>query len=485
MVYQRATEGVHQQWADLTGDDDYNWQNFLPWYKKSVNFTGPDTEYRNANSTPTFITADIADEQPGHLSVTWPKYAQAFGSWSLKAFEQVGMPIIDGFLSGRLIGLSWATFTINADTMQRESSETAFLRATLGNPNYYLHPRAMVKKLLFDESKKATGILVDTEGVEYVLSARKEIILTAGVFGSPQILMASGVGPADQLEALNIPVVADRPGVGQNMQDHIYYGLSYRVNAPTVSSLNDPAFAAEQLELYHEHSAGMYSSPLSDAIGWEKIPTELRQGWDNKTNGALNAIAEDWPEVEYIGISALLGNMRKPRHGDPKDGYNYATIAASLVAPQSRGNLTLISGDTSDAPLINPAYLTHPADINVAVASVKRIRQMFATDALKPHLIGEEYFPGPSVESDEDIETFIRTHFHTIWHAACTCVMGPVSNPLSVVDNKGRVIGIEGVRVADAAAFPALVPGHLMSTVCELNPCWTRVEKVNCANLCG
>jgi choline dehydrogenase len=469
MVYQRATEGTHEAWADAVGDDAYTWDKFLPWYKKSVNFTAPNMELRMANATPQYNAMDASSfDGQGHLSVTWSHYAQAFGTWSTQAFKQIGLPVIDGFLSGKLIGQSYPNFALNADDMTRESSETSFLQSTLGNPDYTLHPMTMAKKILFNDKNKATGVLVSTEGFQYTLSARKEVIVSAGVFNSPQLLMASGVGPAAALKKLDIPVVADRPGVGQNMQDHLFYGVSYRVNAPTISSLNDPVFAAEQVKLYDEKAAGMYASPLTDVLAWEKIPSQYRKGWSNATVSALTKVPSDWPEVEYIAISALLGEQIDSRHTDPKDGYNYATIAVALVAPQSRGTLTINSADTSDAPLIDPGYYTHQADVDVAVAAFKRVREFYGTDAMTAHLIGDEYFPGKqNVTTDAQIEQFVRGKFNTIWHASSTCSMGRRSDPKAVVDSHARVIGVDGLRVVDASAFPMLTPGHLMSTVCK------------------
>jgi len=130
------------------------------------------------------------------------------------------------------------------------------------------------KQILFDTSKKATGIIIETEGLSYILSASNEVILSAGVFNSPQLLMASGVGPANTLKGLNIPVVADRPAVGQGMQDHLWYDISYRVNGVTLSALAHSAtFAAEQAQLYNDHAASLYSSSDTDVIAWEKIPS--------------------------------------------------------------------------------------------------------------------------------------------------------------------------------------------------------------------
>ncbi len=470
MVYQRGTVGSYQNWADAVGDQSYAWKNFLPYFQKSVTFTPPNTSLRFANSTPQYDAEAAAGGNKGPLGVSFSNYAQAFGTWATKGFEQIGIPEIRGFLSGKLNGQAVSTFTMNATTMQRDSSETSFLAQGLKNPGLKVHPQTLAKQIIFDGNKKATGVQVDTAGLSYILSANKEVILTAGVFGSPQLLMVSGVGPAATLQGLKIPIVADRPAVGQGMQDHLFYDIAYRVNGITVTELaNSPAFAAEQAKLYNGKAAGIYTSPNTDVIAWEKIPDPLRQNWSNETKSALAAYPADWPEVEYISISSYLGDMQDLRSPGPLDGFNYASLAAALVAPRSRGNLTITSADTSVAPLINPNYLTAQSDVDLVVASFKRIRQFYGTEAMQKFVIGDEYYPGKNVSTDKQIEDHIRKDFHTIWHATSTCAMGRVNDTKAVVDTRARVIGVKGLRVVDAAAFPLLPPGHPMATVCEFS----------------
>lgn len=259
MAYQRGTAASYQMWADAVGDQSYAWDNFLPFFEKSLNFTPPEMNIRFANSTPTY-DPDVLGSGDGPLSVTFSHYAQAFGTWAVKGLQAIGLPVIDGFQSGKLLGQSWSMFTIDATTMHRESSETSFLREGLNYPDsltvYHL---TLAKKILFDDDKTATGVLVDTQGKEYLLSARKEVIVSSGVFGSPQLLMVSGVGPADLLESLDIPVISDLPGVGQNFEDHVYVGVTHAVNAPTISALQSKSYAAEQ--------AALYNSPQASGVG--------------------------------------------------------------------------------------------------------------------------------------------------------------------------------------------------------------------------
>lgn len=216
MTYQRGTVGSYKQWADQVGDQSYTFEEFLPYFEKSLNFTPPDQSKRARNATPEYDLSTLGNGR-GPLSVTFANYAQALSSWVQKGLAEIGIPPINGFTSGNLIGSSYTVSTIEPSTMTRDSSETAFLQPALKNPNLYVFQSTLGKKIIFDVSKRATGVQVDTHGKVYTLSAKKEVVLSAGAYQSPQLLLVSGVGPKETLTKHNIPVVADRPGVGQNM----------------------------------------------------------------------------------------------------------------------------------------------------------------------------------------------------------------------------------------------------------------------------
>ncbi|CAJ2503177.1 Uu.00g105710.m01.CDS01 [Anthostomella pinea] len=472
MVYQRGTEGSYQMWADQVGDDSYEWANFLPWFEKSVNFSEPNMEKRPANSTPVYDAAVLGNRGP--LSVSYTNYPQVLATWAVKGLEKIGLSIIDGLNSGKLIGQSYGTFTIDGDTMIRSSSETAFLRQGLDNPDLTVYQLALAKKILFDDDKKATGVVVDTEGLEYTLSARKEVIVSAGTFGSPQLLLVSGVGPAETLTQYDIPVIADRPGVGQGMQDHIYFGISYRVIAPTFSSLLIPSYVAEQAELFNTNATGIFTNPTADVLAWEKIPEPLRSGMSSSTLAALAEYPDDWPEAEYISLGSYLGTDVDSRRGDPGDGYNYGTLVVAVVAPRSRGFVSISSADTSVHPIINPNHFTDQTDVDVGVAAFKRAREFWATDVMQEFVIGGESYPGANFTTDAQIEDVIRRSYNAIYHASCTNAMGKEDNPMAVVDTQGRVYGVESLRVVDASALPLLPPGHPQSTI------YAMTEKIAC-----
>ncbi|KAI1874081.1 uncharacterized protein JN550_002660 [Neoarthrinium moseri] len=478
MLYQRGTRGSYQKWADMVGDESYTFDKLLPYFEKSLNFTPPRNDLRLQNATPEYDASVLGTGAGGvgSLEISYPNWAYAFATWATKAFSQMGMSIrSDGFNSGGLLGQAYATFTINGKTMIRSSSETAFLQNSLKDPNYYVYPLTTAKQVLFDSSKKATGVRVDTAGLEYQVSARKEVIIAAGFIGSPQLLQVSGVGPAKLLGSLNIDVVADRPGVGENLQDHIIFGISQGVNVLTASSLGDVALFREQERLYVDESAGMLTSPAADILSWEKLPNSTRSTISNRTLSILaSEYPADWPEVEYITFSAWYGNASVFTADDPHDGTAYSTMAVALAAPLSRGTITIKSADVAKPPAIDPGFLTDRGDVEVAVAGFKRARQFWQQSSLDGLLVGGEAFPGDSVQTDDEIEANIRRNFNTVYHGSCTCAMGRSDDPKAVVDSKGRVYGVQGLRVIDASAFPLLPPGHPQATVYAL------AEKLAC-----
>ena len=479
LIYQRGTQSSYQKWVDAVGDETYTFENFLPYFEKSLKFTPPNNDLRPKKATHEFSTSALGTGN-GPLSLSFPNWAYAFGTWATTAFSQIGIPLRrEGFQNGGLLGHAYTMFTQNGDDMQRSSSETAFLRKALGNPNYYVYPLTMAKRILFDDDGgngtkgrlTATGVVVETAGAEYAIAANREVILSAGVFGSPQLLQVSGIGPRDLLEPLGIPVMVDLPGVGQNMQDHIFFGIARGINAVTTSALGDPVFIAEQHRLFAEEANGLLTSSAADVLAWEKLPGAARQSLSNETKRYLDTFPKDWPDVEYVTFSAYLGDLSMPIAADPHDGTQYATVAAALAVPRSRGSVNITSSDVSTMPVIDPRFLTEKADMEVAVAGFRRMREFWNASSIEPLLTGDEAFPGVSVTDEYDsIEAWIRKSFMTVYHGSCTCAMGKASDPYAVVDPQGRVYNVDGLRVVDASAFPLLPPGHIQSTVCKYFP---------------
>ena len=455
-----------QKWADEVGDSSYTFSNLLPYFKRSVRYTPPSINYLNSTNSQ---DSSAFDASGGPLQVSFGKYEDPFGTWSQRAFQSIGQIAIRGFQMGNLIGSAYMAFTENPTTGKRSSSESSFLESST-SPTLHVYNNTLAHRVLFSgKANLATGVVVSSAvssgSTEYILHARKEVIVSAGTFQSPQLLMVSGIGPKSTLEQYKIPILKDLPGVGLNLQDQPFFGSSYRVDLSTASAaLNNATLNSEAIEAFVQQGAGSLTNPAVPVIGWEKLPNATLSTLSPAARQALSTFPEDWPHLEFLPIGTVL-NTSNFADGDPVDGHNYATIATALIAPLSRGNVSISSKSMSDPPLINPAWLTSPVDLDVAIAAFKRQRAVWTYLAANNVTIGEEYLPGPTVATDAEISAYIQRTVAPIWHAAATCKMGKESDPLAVVDTRGRVYGTKGLRVVDASAFPFLPPGHPQSTV--------------------
>ncbi|KAL8665985.1 MAG: hypothetical protein Q9168_007580 [Polycauliona sp. 1 TL-2023] len=462
LYYQRPTAGSMDQWANMAGDDSYKFQNLLPYFKKSVKYTPPVVISSNSTN----------DQDPnawsstgGPLQISHGNFVDPFGTWAQSAAEKLGMKRINGFSSGNLLGSAFVPFTIDPKTQQRSSSESSFLRSLPPNARLQVFDHTLAQKVIFDWRNTATGVVASSNNIPFTLLARKEVILSAGVFQSPQLLMLSGIGPAATLAKYKIPVRSNLSGVGSNLQDHPWFGTAFRVNVPTASSLLNRAAVFNQVkEQYNKFAAGPLTIPATGFLAWEKIPPSLRSNLSSTAAHDLDtAFPADWPELEHLPLNAYIGYQRNYATEDPVDGYNYGTVATLLAAPLSRGTVSISSSNPADPPVIDPNYLSHPTDAEVAIAAIRRQRDYWAQMA--GITIGDEALPGKNVTSDEDILAFVKKGLGIAPHAACTCSMGKKGVEGSVVDNKARVFGVSGLRVVDASIFPLLPPGHITSTV--------------------
>ena len=199
------------------------------------------------------------------------------------------------------------------------------------------------------------------------------------------------------------------------------------------------------------------------------MPEPYRGNLSKRAITALSGFPSDWPELEWLPVSAYLGYQRNRQTEDPRDGYNYATVNPGLLAPLSRGTVGISSPDMADPPILNPNWLTDPTDQEIAVQSFRRSREIWSVLAEQGLTVGDvETLPGLNVTSDRDILTYIQRSLMTIYHAAGTCKMGNFSDIMAVVDSKARVFGIKNLRVVDASSFPFLPPGHPQATVYAL-----------------
>ena len=463
-----------QKWADVIGDQSYTWDNFLPFYLKSCNYTAFNQSLYNSTILPQ--DPGVFDAAGGPLHVSFSNYADAFGTWAQKAFTGVGMHVLNGLNAGVLNGSAYSTLTIDPRDGYRSSSESSFLQAALQNGTApMIYKNSLARKILFNGTT-ATGVLVTTAGsygipdLNFTLTARKEVIVSAGVFQSPQLLMVSGIGPQATLQQHGIQVIKNLAGVGQNMWDHVLFGANRRVNVLTASaSLNNPILAAKGAAQFRASGSGSLAAFGAGYYGWEKIPPPYRSNLSSAALAALATFPSDWPELEWLPISAYLGYQTNRQTEDPRDGYNYATINPGIIAPLSRGNVTISSADMTDPPILNPNWLSDPTDQELAVESFRRSREIWSVLERDNITVGtDEYLPGLNVTSDADILTYIQKSFMTIYHAAATCKMGRSNDSMAVIDSRARVYGTQNLRVVDASSFPFLPPGHPQATIYAL-----------------
>ncbi|KAL4883553.1 hypothetical protein BJY04DRAFT_184878 [Aspergillus karnatakaensis] len=469
----RPTRQSLDRWAKVANDTTYSFDQVLPYYQRSARFTPPNVTQRLPNATTSYHESAF-DPAGGPLDVSYTNFVMPFSTWMERALQEIGIQEATDFNSGNLSGYQYCSSTIRPRDQSRSSSESSFLQQTL-SPNLRVYTKTLAKRILFDEVNNAVAVDIGSRS----LQARKEVILSAGAFQSPQLLMVSGIGPREHLKEHGIPVLVDLPGVGQGMLDHPFFAPSYRVNLETLTRVaTHPMYLAEEYLRWATRSEGIFANPAAHFLGWEKISDGYRRGFSLATERDLSWFTEDWPEVEYISGAGFIGNVSNLLKDQPRDGHEYASILGVLIATTSQGTITLASSDTSDPPIINPNWLDTESDQQLAVALLKRIRHAFQCEQINTILIGEEYFPGDAVQTDEEILEYIRENIMTIWHPSRTCRMGTADDPMAVVDSKARVFGVNRLRVVDASAFPFLPPGILSPhAICLLR----RLRRIFCS----
>lgn len=285
-------------WAELVNDSSYLFENVLPYFKKTVSFTPP-IGTRFANATPLFnATAFDKDGQP--VQVSYPKYAMPFSTWVKQGLNEIGLQEAQDFNSGLLMGHQFCTMTIQQTDGSRSSSESAFSQDGSQNGQWTFYLYAMAKRILFDNQNRATGVVVQ-QGNEFILTATREVIVSAGAFHSPQLLMVSGIGPSHVPQTYGIDLVADLPGVGQNMWDHVFFGPSYQVAVSTLTLLtSDPLYLLSQAAAWFLGGNGVLTNPSTDYVAFEKLPLASRSGLSEENKQDLAWFPPDWPEVEVV-----------------------------------------------------------------------------------------------------------------------------------------------------------------------------------------
>ncbi|MCJ1458167.1 hypothetical protein MMC28_008538 [Mycoblastus sanguinarius] len=308
-----------------------------------------------------------------------------------------------------------------------------------------------------------------------IIAATKEVILAAGAFRSPQLLMVSGIGPSATLEQLDIPIISKSEGVGQGVWDQPLYSVTYKVNVTTQSQLLvNPDFIYKATEDYLTTQTGPLDSAGGNWVGklilprdirssvltflltkgWEKLPQTLRSGLSNLTISDLAQFPSDWPELELLPLADTTAAVT--------DTGNYFSVSIAVLATTSRGNVTINSTDTKDNPLVSPNWLLTTTDQELAVQGFKRAREIANATGIT---VGPETSPGAQIQTDAQILEYIKQDLAPIHHASAACAMGGNNDSNAVVDTKGRVYGVQSLRIVDASIFPLLPPGHPQSTL--------------------
>lgn len=304
MIYNRGTYGSQRLWADLVGDDAWTFENLLPYFARGITYSPGNAQLRAANASVPPPANPLAFNGSGPLHVSHPNFAQIFSSYVNGAMAEAGIPTQQDFASGHLLGRQYAPLTISYPQEERSSSQTSFLRAALqsNRSKLVIYPNTLARRIIFNDSKTATGVEVEASSYQntntYVLNATKEVILSAGAFQSPQLLMVSGVGPKEQLQAHNITLLADRPGVGADMQDHLDFSPIYEINIENgVGAIDDPTANGPLIAEYAVNRTGPLTNAGVDYIGWEKLPQPYRSNLSASALADLAQFPADWPEV--------------------------------------------------------------------------------------------------------------------------------------------------------------------------------------------
>ncbi|USW56824.1 Putative glucose-methanol-choline oxidoreductase, FAD/NAD(P)-binding domain superfamily [Septoria linicola] len=451
MMWHRPTVGSYAAWAEHVGDDSYTWDNMLKYMQRSVKYI-ENAANRPANTTPpTSPGAYSADGGP--VIVSHAGYVHPLAQYGPAAFSSIGLKMINDFSGGHLDGYSYWPFSIDPATGLRSSAESSFLAESLSRPKLTTYINAHVNNILFSENGTAMGVNVTNYGMRpFTLTARKEVIVSAGAYHSPQLLMVSGIGPKDALQKFNIPVIKDAPGVGQNMWDSCNIGGPvFKINVTGYSTWQQPGYKEQADAQLLAKGSGPLTNTGLDMGAWEKLPAANRANLTPEALTALSVFPSDWPEIEW----SLSSSGKTLTASDAT--VQYGTIGAVLVAATSRGNMTIRSASNLDTPIIDPNWLRDSTDQQVAIQAYRRAREAWNVIPLK---VGDEVSLGKNVTSDADLLEAIKSRLGPIHHASSSCAMGKADNPYAVVDAKARVFGVHNLRVIDSSSFPFTPPGH-------------------------
>jgi choline dehydrogenase-like flavoprotein len=422
MIYTRGHPLDYDEWARL-GCTGWGWSEVLPYFRRAERNVRGEDEWHGAD---------------GPLTVSDLRFRNPFSTRFVAAAIEAGYRVNDDFNGAQQEGVGFYQVT------QRDGHRCSVARAYLyEKPGSAGIPRnidaivdATALRVLFDEARCASGVEIVRAGRKATLAARTEVILAAGAFCTPQLLMCSGVGPGDTLRACGVPVLYDAPEVGRNLMDHVDFTLNVRVASsdPVGYSLRGFAKIAAQLPAYLRRSEGMWSSNVAEAGGFIKTDPSL-----------------DRPDVQLHFCAALVDDHSRRLHW----GHGYS-VHACVLRPKSRGMVTLASADARIAPLIDPRFLSDPCDADTLLRGVRIAQRIVGAPSLAK--AGGRTLYVPPHATDAQLRELIARHADTIYHPVGTCRMG--SDATAVVDPELRVRGVKGLRIVDASVMPTLIGGN-------------------------
>ena len=423
MVYTRGHRSDYDHWASL-GNTGWSYDELLPYFKRSEN-NGRIHDAFHGNEGPLHVS-DLQTHNPFH---------QIY----LNAAREAGFPINDDFNGAEQEGLG--IYQVTQQNGERWSAARGYLHPHMGQrPNLHVQTGVQVTRIVF-EGRRAVGVECIQSGSKRVIQARREVILCAGAFQSPQLLMVSGVGPGAHLQQHGIKVMHDLPGVGQNLQDHPDFIFGYAAKTLDLMgiSLAGGAHMVREIMRYRRNRQGFIGTNFAEAGGFLK------------TDPALPA-----PDVQLHFVVALVeDHARKLRTAH---GYS---CHVCVLRPKSRGQVTLSNADARQAPLIDPAFLAHDEDVETLVKGYKLTQRLMDAPALA-NVRHKDVFTS-HVKTDDDIRQILRERSDTVYHPVGTCKMG--TDAMAVVDPQLKVHGIDGLRVVDASIMPTLIGANTNSTV--------------------
>jgi choline dehydrogenase len=421
MLYLRGQARDYDEWAQVTGDAGWSWQNVLPVFMKTEDhWRGADEKHGSGGEW---------HVEPARLR--W-EILEAFRD----AAAEIGIPRIEDFNRGDNEGVS--RFEVNQRNGMRWSAAKAFLRPAMQRPNLTVITGALVNKLRL-EGRRVLGVEFEQNNARMFAAARCETILSAGAIGSPQILQLSGIGPGALLQQQGIPV-AHALAVGENLQDHLQLRMGFKVQrALTLNTMLRSWPAKAKMGLQY---ALFRSGPLTMA------PSQM------------GAFVKSDPAQASANLEYHVQPISLDKFGDPPHRFPAFTASACNLRPTSRGHVRISSPDPRAYPAIQCNYLSTVEDRKVAADALRLTRRIVTgTQAMKKYQ-PEEFSPGPAFQSEEELVTAAGNIGTTIFHPVGTCKMGREDDPTAVVDTRFRVRGIERLRVIDASIMPTITSGN-------------------------